>query len=67
MLRDLLTQKYLQKKPVTDFRYPRVCRFRKTKQATQFRSPGPPSTNFKKTVSNVFYYLQNVKIGEKSF
>jgi hypothetical protein len=33
------------KKPVTDFRYPRACRFRKTKQTYQFRSPAP-STNF---------------------
>jgi hypothetical protein len=32
----LLTQKCLQKKPVTDFRYPRACRFRKTKQTNQF-------------------------------
>jgi hypothetical protein len=36
MLRDLLTQKCLQKTTVTDFRYPRACRFRKTKQTYQF-------------------------------
>jgi hypothetical protein len=29
MLRDLLTQKCSQKKTVTDFGYPRACRFRK--------------------------------------
>jgi hypothetical protein len=29
MLRDLLTQKSVEQKPVTDFRYPRACRFRK--------------------------------------
>jgi hypothetical protein len=29
MLRDLLTQKSVNKKTVTGFRYPRACRFRK--------------------------------------
>jgi hypothetical protein len=29
MLRDLLTQKSVDQKTVTDFRYPRACRFRK--------------------------------------
>jgi hypothetical protein len=29
MLRDLLTQKCVQKNLVTDFGYPRACRFRK--------------------------------------
>jgi hypothetical protein len=28
-LRDLLTQKFMDKKTVTDFKYPRACRFRK--------------------------------------
>jgi hypothetical protein len=29
MLRDLVTQKSVDQKTVTDFRYPRACRFRK--------------------------------------
>jgi hypothetical protein len=36
-LRDLLTQKCVHKKTVTDFRYPRACRFRKH----QFKNRSP--------------------------
>jgi hypothetical protein len=43
MLRDLLTQKCEHKKTVTNFRYPRACRFRKTKQTNQFSSPPQPT------------------------
>jgi hypothetical protein len=35
----LVNPKVLAKKPVTDFRYLRACRFRKTKQTYRFRSP----------------------------
>jgi hypothetical protein len=40
MLRDLLTQKCVNKIKVTDFRYTRACRFRKTKQINQSLSEG---------------------------
>jgi hypothetical protein len=39
MLRDLLTQKFVNKFFLTDFGYPRACGFRKTKQTNRFRSP----------------------------
>jgi hypothetical protein len=37
----LVNLKVRAKKTVTDFRYPRACGFRKTKQTNRFRSPGP--------------------------
>jgi hypothetical protein len=43
MLRDLLTQKCVDKKNVTDSRYPRACRFRKYQIDI---GPRATSTNF---------------------
>jgi hypothetical protein len=47
MLRDLLTQKCSQTFLVTDFRYPRACRFRKYQNLN--RSPGLSLPTFFKT------------------
>jgi hypothetical protein len=47
MLRDLLTQKSSQKKTVTDFGYPRACRFRKYQKIN--RSSSLPLPTFFKT------------------
>jgi hypothetical protein len=72
MLRDLVTQKCVYKKTVTDFRYPRACRLRKYQ--IENRSPELPRP-FKsiilycirsKNVSYVFHDLKNVKIATQS-
>jgi hypothetical protein len=46
MLREELTLKWMNRKMVFGFGYPRACRFRKTKPINQFRS-----TNFFQNVN----------------
>jgi hypothetical protein len=59
MLRDLLTQKCVQKFWVTDFGYPRAYRFRKHQILN--RSPELPLPTFKK---RDFYFINVGKIGK---
>jgi hypothetical protein len=51
MLRDLLTQKCVDKKKVTDFGYPRACRFRKHEIENRFPELALP-TFFKTSFKN---------------
>jgi hypothetical protein len=60
MLRDLLRQKSVQKILVTDFGYPRACRFRKHQILN--RSPELPLPTFLK--KRDFYFINVAKIGK---
>jgi hypothetical protein len=59
MLRDLLTQKFVQKFLVTDFGYPRACKFRKHQILN--RSPELALPTLKK---RDFYFINVAKIGK---
>jgi hypothetical protein len=59
MLRDLLTQRCVHKKKVTDFGYPKACRFRKHQILN--RSPELALPTFKK---RDFYFINVAKIGK---
>jgi hypothetical protein len=60
MLMDLLTQKWVQTFLVTDFGYPRACRFRKHQILN--RSPELALPTFNKTRD--FYFINVAKIGK---
>jgi hypothetical protein len=60
MLRDLLTQKCLQKFLVTNFGYPRACRFRKH----QILKIGRRSYLYQLFKNRDFYFINVAKIGK---